>query len=149
MFLRAFDVPGAQARRQADDRVAPAEHPGGEDGGFLDADDRDVGEFARRGQTGIAERADDRGVAAGGVFRQRVEHGVRGDRGFGTVLDVLRAERGGDRDDVGAGRGEAAGFLGHRVGHRLGDVGVDEEEFHRPVRIRSTSCFTVGMKPFE
>ena len=114
VFLRAFDVPGAQARRQADDRVAPAEHPGGQDRGLLDADHRDVGELARRGEAGIAERANDRRIAAGGVFRQCVEHGVRGDRRLDAVFDILRAECGGDRDDLGAGRGEATRLGRHR-----------------------------------
>src|ERR1700733_16111910 len=44
VLLRAFDVPGAQAWRQTYDRIAPTEHPGSEDSGFLDAYHRHVGE---------------------------------------------------------------------------------------------------------
>lgn len=32
---------------------------------------------------------------------------------------------------------------------RNADVLIDQQKLHRPVMMRSTNCFTVGMKPFE
>jgi len=83
---------------------------------------------------------------------QSVENGVAGDGCFNPVGHVLRAERGGRCDDFSRWGGEATSFFRHRLCHSLGRVGVYQQLFHlryRPVAIRSTSCFTVGMKPLE
>ena len=43
---------------------------------FLDTDDGDVGKFARRRESGIAEGGDDGRVVTDAMLRQRIEHGV-------------------------------------------------------------------------
>ena len=128
--LDHVSVPGGDAPRDRDDRKALAQHAGTHERGFGHAQNRDVERFTQSFETRIAKCRQDHGVVLVRMFCGELGYGVGRDQGFEAGLDVGHSHGCGQHGDLRAGRGCQSGLFLDEGGDALGDVGVDDEQFH-------------------
>ena len=94
----------------------------------LETAHRYLGDLLERGQARVAEAGQHDGVLSVPVVGQRIDRGMAGDGVAHARGDVARPEGAGDRAQVGARGGEAAGGLQHQLGDRFRRVGIDQQD---------------------
>ena len=119
------------ARAVGHDPERPAERAGHQAGGLGHADHRHGRQLAQRAQADVERDADHHRIGAGAMPRHEIECRVLGHGHLGAGADDRRAERAGDRQDLGARCRDAARLGGDPLGDRGRGVGVDQQDSHR------------------
>lgn len=101
-------------------------------GGFRHTDDRDVQHLPRSNQGRIERDRQDRRVMAWRMLREQIENGVTGDGVFQFGRDDRNPECRCHCRHLGACPRVTQCLCLHQISHRLGDIAVDQQQFHSP-----------------